>query len=150
MILVRNLSRGVTTAHGELLLVKQQSTVDDRKGSPAWTARIPWPPLTTEIGAASQIARRRNGLGVRIRDWNYGKRRHWMNRDAKVFVSGHRGLVGSAIVRRLIAGGYQNVLTRSRADLDLLDQRSVHEFLRAEKPDYIFAGAAKVGGITSQ
>ena len=70
-----------------------------------------------------------------------------MNRDAKVFVSGHRGLVGSAIVRRLIAGGYKNMLTRNRADLDLLDQLSVHEFLRAEKPDYIFAGAAKVGGI---
>lgn len=70
-----------------------------------------------------------------------------MKRDAKVFVSGHRGLVGSAIVRRLVAGGYTNLVTRTREELDLLDQRAVHEFLRAERPEYIFGAAAKVGGI---
>ena len=70
-----------------------------------------------------------------------------MRKDVKVFVSGHRGLVGSAIVRRLKAGGYHNIITRARQELDLLDQRAVNTFLAAEKPDYIFAAAAKVGGI---
>jgi len=70
-----------------------------------------------------------------------------MDRNAKIFVTGHGGMVGSAIVRRLEAGGYANLLTRGRADLDLLDQRAVHGFLAAEKPDYIFIAAAKVGGI---
>src|SRR5687767_9667354 len=70
-----------------------------------------------------------------------------MRKDAKIFVSGHRGLVGSAIARRLVAGGYENIVTRTRGELDLLDQRAVHEFLQAEVPDYIFAAAAKVGGI---
>lgn len=70
-----------------------------------------------------------------------------MRKDTRVFVSGHRGLVGSAIVRRLTAGGYSEILTRTRAELDLLDQRAVHEFLIEQRPDYIFAAAAKVGGI---
>lgn len=56
-------------------------------------------------------------------------------------------MVGSALVRRLQAGGYTNIVTRSRQDLDLLDQSAVHAFLRAESPDYIFIAAAKVGGI---
>ena len=56
-------------------------------------------------------------------------------------------MVGSALVRRLHAGGFTNVVTRSRAELDLLDQRAVNDFLAAEKPDYIFIAAAKVGGI---
>jgi GDP-L-fucose synthase len=66
---------------------------------------------------------------------------------AKIFVTGHRGMVGSAIVRRLRAGGYTNLLTRIRSELDLLDQRAVHTFLAEERPDYIFIAAAKVGGI---
>ena len=70
-----------------------------------------------------------------------------MNTNAKIFVTGHRGMVGSAIVRRLQAGGYNNLLTRTRAELDLLDQRAVHAFLANEKPDYVFIAAAKVGGI---
>jgi GDP-L-fucose synthase len=70
-----------------------------------------------------------------------------MNRNARIFVTGHRGMVGSAIVRRLQAGGYTRLLTRSRAELDLLDQAAVHRFLAAEKPDYIYIAAAKVGGI---
>ena len=70
-----------------------------------------------------------------------------MQKGWKILVTGHRGLVGSALVRRLEAGGYQNLLTRTRAELDLLDQRAVHEFLDREKPDYIFGAAAKVGGI---
>lgn len=70
-----------------------------------------------------------------------------MNKDNKIFVTGHRGMVGSAIVRRLRAGGYANVLTRTHSELDLLDQRAVHAFLQSEKPEYVFIAAAKVGGI---
>jgi GDP-L-fucose synthase len=67
--------------------------------------------------------------------------------QSKIFVTGHRGMVGSAIVRRLQAGGYNHILTRSHAQLDLLDQREVHAFLAEHKPEYIFIAAAKVGGI---
>ncbi len=66
---------------------------------------------------------------------------------AKIFVAGHRGMVGSAIVRRLHAAGYGNLVTRSHSELDLLDQQSVHAFLAEQRPDYIFIAAAKVGGI---
>jgi GDP-L-fucose synthase len=67
--------------------------------------------------------------------------------NRKIFVTGHRGMVGSAIVRRLQAGGYSQIITRGRSELDLLDQRAVSAFLAAEQPDYIFIAAAKVGGI---
>ena len=70
-----------------------------------------------------------------------------MNKDAKIFVTGHRGMVGSALVRRLQAGGYTNIITRSRVELDLLNQAAVQQFLAAEQPDYLFIAAAKVGGI---
>ncbi len=70
-----------------------------------------------------------------------------MNTSARIFVTGHRGMVGSALVRRLQAGGYGNLLTRTRAELDLLDQAAVHAFLAEQRPDYIFIAAAKVGGI---
>jgi GDP-L-fucose synthase len=70
-----------------------------------------------------------------------------INKNAKIFVAGHRGMVGSAIVRRLAAAGYTQVLTRTRAELDLLNQQAVHEFIEAQQPAYIFIAAAKVGGI---
>ncbi len=70
-----------------------------------------------------------------------------MDKNAKIFVTGHRGMVGSALVRKLQSLGYTHVLTRSRQELDLLDQVAVTEFLTEEKPDYIFIAAAKVGGI---
>ncbi len=70
-----------------------------------------------------------------------------INKTAKIFVAGHRGMVVSAIVRRLAAAGYTQVITRTRAELDLVNQQAVHDFVQAEKPAYIFIAAAKVGGI---
>ena len=70
-----------------------------------------------------------------------------MPRSAKIVVAGHRGMVGSALVRKLESGGYSNLITRTRAELDLLDQSAVFDFLAREKPDYLFIAAAKVGGI---
>jgi GDP-L-fucose synthase len=70
-----------------------------------------------------------------------------MNKAAKIYVAGHRGMVGSAITRLLKTRAYENVITRTHAELDLLNQAAVHEFLATEKPDYIFIAAAKVGGI---
>lgn len=70
-----------------------------------------------------------------------------MAKSVKIYVAGHRGMVGSAIVRRLAAAGYSNVITRTHAELDLTDQPAVNQFLALEKPDYIFLAAAKVGGI---
>lgn len=70
-----------------------------------------------------------------------------MNKNAKIFVTGHRGMVGSALVRRLQSDGYTNIITRSRQELDLLNQVAVQSFLADEQPNYIFIAAAKVGGI---
>jgi GDP-L-fucose synthase len=70
-----------------------------------------------------------------------------MNKDSKIFVAGHKGLVGSAIVRKLHNTGYHNILTLSRSELDLTDQYAVKEFFSIEKPEYVFDAAAKVGGI---
>jgi GDP-L-fucose synthase len=70
-----------------------------------------------------------------------------MDSDSKIFIAGHRGLVGSAISRHLISNEYTNLLTRSRAQLDLRIQKDVDEFFAEERPEYVFLGAAKVGGI---
>lgn len=70
-----------------------------------------------------------------------------MNKDDKVYVAGHNGLIGSAIVRRLLKDGYTRILTRNRAELDLTDQYSVRTFFEKERPDYVFFAAAKVGGV---
>lgn len=70
-----------------------------------------------------------------------------MNKDSKIFVAGHRGLVGSAIVRVLNERGYTNILTRTRNELNLLNQKEVFDFFDSEKPEYVFDAAAKVGGI---
>ncbi|MCY4753359.1 GDP-L-fucose synthase [Pelomonas aquatica] len=70
-----------------------------------------------------------------------------MDKNAKIFVTGHRGMVGSALVRRLQQGGYGRVISAGRAELDLLDQAAVHAFLAEQRPDYLFIAAAKVGGI---
>lgn len=70
-----------------------------------------------------------------------------MDKQAKIYVAGHRGLVGSAIMRQLNAQGYANVVTRTHAELDLTNQQAVADFFEAEKPEYVFLAAAKVGGI---
>ena len=70
-----------------------------------------------------------------------------MDKNAKIYVAGHRGMVGSAIVRNLQSRDYRNILTRSHLELDLLDQAAVNAFIQEEKPDYLFLAAAKVGGI---
>ncbi|MCC6135416.1 MAG: GDP-L-fucose synthase [Gammaproteobacteria bacterium] len=70
-----------------------------------------------------------------------------MDQDAKIYVAGHRGLVGSALVRALRAQGYHNLLLRTHAELDLLDQAATARFFAAERPDCVFLAAAKVGGI---
>ena len=72
-----------------------------------------------------------------------------MEKEAKIYVAGHRGLVGSAIVRKLQSLGYTNLLLKTSAELDLRDQVKVAEFFAAEKPDYVFLAAAKVGGIVA-
>ena len=70
-----------------------------------------------------------------------------MNKDAKIYVAGHRGLVGGAITRSLQSEGYTNLLTHTHKELDLLNQQKVNDFFEKEKPEYVFLAAAKVGGI---
>ncbi len=70
-----------------------------------------------------------------------------MNKEGKIYIAGHRGMVGSAIHRRLIALGYEKIITMSSVELDLRIQERVNEFFEAERPDYVFLAAAKVGGI---
>ncbi|MHB1222120.1 MAG: GDP-L-fucose synthase family protein [Gammaproteobacteria bacterium] len=70
-----------------------------------------------------------------------------MKKTDKIFIAGHRGLVGSAILRMLQQDGYTNLITRSRSELNLIQQRDVDDFFAAERPDYVFLAAAKVGGI---
>lgn len=72
-----------------------------------------------------------------------------MNREDKIYIAGHRGMVGSAIVRKLKSEGFNNIVTRSSKDLDLRSQQDVATFFDVEKPDYVFLAAAKVGGIVA-
>ena len=72
-----------------------------------------------------------------------------MNKDSKIYVAGHRGLVGSAIVRNLKEKGYKNIICRTHKELDLTNQEAVRKFFETEKPEYVFLAAAKVGGINA-
>ncbi len=72
-----------------------------------------------------------------------------MNLDAKIYVAGHRGLVGSALMRQLQSKGYSNLITRTHAELELTDQGAVRDFFAQEKPEYVFLAAAKVGGVVA-
>jgi len=70
-----------------------------------------------------------------------------MNKHDKIYLAGHNGLVGSAIIRKLQSYGYDNIITRTHKELDLIDQAEVEHFFSENKPDYVFLAAAKVGGI---
>lgn len=72
---------------------------------------------------------------------------YFMNHQATIYVAGHRGMVGSALVRNLQAKGFENIITRTSSELDLRNQAAVAEFFATEKPEYVFLAAAKVGGI---
>ena len=72
-----------------------------------------------------------------------------MKKEAKIYVAGHRGLVGSALVRRLEKDGFTNIITRTHGELDLTRQADVEAFFAQEKPDYVILAAAKVGGINA-
>ena len=72
-----------------------------------------------------------------------------MNKDSKIYVAGHRGLVGSAIIKNLTSKGYTTLVTRTHAQLDLTDTQAVNDFFTAEKPEYVILAAAKVGGIVA-
>ncbi len=67
--------------------------------------------------------------------------------DSKIYVAGHRGMVGSAIVKNLQEKGFTNIVTRTSSELNLVNQQQVADFFAAEKPEYVFLAAAKVGGI---
>ena len=70
-----------------------------------------------------------------------------MKKADKIFVAGHKGLIGSAIVRRLVSDGFTNVMVRDHSELDLCDQPQVRKFFERAKPDYVFFAAGKVGGV---
>ena len=70
-----------------------------------------------------------------------------MDTNAKIYIAGHRGLVGKALIRQLNAQGYENIVSRTRQELDLTNQAAVREFFATEKPEYVFDAAAVVGGI---
>ena len=70
-----------------------------------------------------------------------------MKKDAMIYIAGHRGLVGSAILRRLNQSGYENLITRTSRELDLRNQAEVDRFFARKQPEYVFLAAAKVGGI---
>jgi GDP-L-fucose synthase len=70
-----------------------------------------------------------------------------MNKESKIYIAGHRGMVGSAVLRKYEAEGYGNIVTRNSSEVDLRDQAEVRDFFATEKPDYVILAAAKVGGI---
>jgi GDP-L-fucose synthase len=72
-----------------------------------------------------------------------------MQISAKIYIAGHRGMVGSAIHRLLLEQGYENIITKTSAELDLRNQAAVNTFFATEKPEYVFLAAAKVGGIVA-
>ena len=72
-----------------------------------------------------------------------------MQKDSKIYVAGHRGMVGSAIIRELRRQGYNNIITRTHSELNLCRQEDVERFFAEEKPEYVFLAAAKVGGIVA-
>ncbi|MTI30068.1 NAD-dependent epimerase/dehydratase family protein, partial [Xanthovirga aplysinae] len=72
-----------------------------------------------------------------------------MDKQARIYIAGHRGMVGSAILRKLKRDGFENLIVRSSTELDLRNSQVVEEFFKNEKPEYVFLAAAKVGGIAA-
>ena len=72
-----------------------------------------------------------------------------MNKSSKIYVAGHRGMVGSSIVRKLQLEGFENIITQTSKELNLINQQAVADFFAVEKPEYVFLAAAKVGGIVA-
>ena len=72
-----------------------------------------------------------------------------MKKDSKIYVAGHRGMVGTAILRKLQSEGYENIILRTSKELDLRDQQAVKYFFDTEEPEFVFLAAAKVGGIVA-
>jgi GDP-L-fucose synthase len=72
-----------------------------------------------------------------------------MEQSAKIYIAGHRGMVGSGIERKLRKEGYNNIVTRTSSELDLRNQQAVNDFFKKEKPEYVILAAAKVGGINA-
>jgi GDP-L-fucose synthase len=72
-----------------------------------------------------------------------------MEKDSKIYLAGHTGLVGSALMRNLLKSGYKNIITRTIDEFNLINQREVADFFKKEKPEYVFIAAAKVGGIVA-
>ena len=97
--------------------------------------------LSLEIGISSPYSPM---IGAHSRNEGYK-----MNKTDKIYIAGHRGMVGSAILRNLQADGFDNIITRTSSELDLRDSFAVAEFFNNEKPDYVFLAAAKVGGIVA-
>lgn len=85
----------------------------------------------------------------RIQANRHLRMKKFMDRNSRIFVAGHKGLVGSAIVRNLLSAGYDHLLLRTRAELDLLDQSAVRRFFQEERPEFVYMAAAKVGGIVA-
>ena len=100
--------------------------------------------FSTQFSEVSHYAGGANIVGVC--HW-LGSKKIRMEKSSKIYVAGHRGLVGSALTRRLKAEGFNNILTHTHAELDLVRQDRVETFFEKEKPDYVFLAAAKVGGI---
>src|SRR5438309_566861 len=114
-----------------------------RAGSPRW--RHEFTPSAVPTGSGERL---------RPLKWQHSGSRtatskHCMKPDSRIYVAGHRGLAGSALVRGLQARGYRNLVTRTHAELDLIDSRAVREFFQRERPEVVFLAAAKVGGIVA-
>ena len=97
------------------------------------------------LRAFSDIEVLPQNISNRFRNGESGGKDH-MDRNSKIYVAGHRGLAGSAIVRQLNSEGYENLILRRHKELDLKRQRQVEAFFQEERPEYVFLAAAKVGG----
>ena len=117
------------------------------KAKLGWVPKTSFDEMVTEMVTADYELAKRDAL-VRGRDTRYSiTMSNYMQKDAKIFVAGHRGLAGSAIVRKLGSLGYENLLLRTRQEVDLQDSNAVSRLFAEQRPEFVFLAAAKVGGI---